>query len=53
MTARVPPAEVEILGEEALRSVVVRVENQGGKVQLAGVGGDLVSRNSCRCQAEK
>ena len=48
VTVGIALAEIEVLGEKALRGVVVRIEHDRGKVQLLGARGDLVGRNGAR-----
>lgn len=52
VTFGVAPPEVEVLDEEALGRIVVRVENDRRKVQLASVVGDLVNRKGGSSYAE-
>src|SRR5581483_5750414 len=49
-SVRIPLAQVKILGEEALRGVVVRIQHDGGKVQLVSPLGDVVRPRLARGQ---
>ncbi len=46
MAVGIALAEVEVLGEEALRRVVVRIENDRREMQLLGALGDFIARRN-------